>query len=69
MGHGPRLLIGTQEMTFPIFAGHRKREIERKRVRERECWESEWEFLSRNRAFTVSYYTERSRKRRRVDGG
>lgn len=40
--------------------------MERERLRERESLESEWEFLSGNRAFTVSYYTE---KRRRVNGG
>lgn len=51
-------------MTFPIFAGHRQREMERQgeRARGRVCWESEWEFLSGNRAFTVSYYTEKRRK-------
>lgn len=32
----------------------------------RECRESEWEFLSGNRAFTVSYYREKRRKRRGV---
>lgn len=74
MGHGPRLLTRTQETTFPTFC-RTHREIERDRVRqsdrEREsvCWESEWEFLSGNRAFTVSYYTEKRRKRRRVNGG
>lgn len=61
-------------MTFPTFCRtHREREREGGREtvgeRERECWESEWEFLSGNRAFTVSYYTEKRRKRRRVNGG
>lgn len=37
--------------------------------RERECWECEWEFLSGNRAFTVSYYREKRRKSRGVNGG
>lgn len=61
-------------MTFPTFCRtHRERESEREKARERETeresWESEWEFLSGNRAFTVSYYTEKRRKRRRVNGG
>ena len=47
----------------------REREREREGERERESLESEWEFLSGNRAFTVSYYTEKRRKRRRVNGG
>lgn len=80
MGFSPRLFTGTQEMTFPTFCRThrekeraRERQSERKRNREREregeyC-ESEWEFLSGNRAFTVSYYTEKRRKRRRVNGG
>lgn len=58
---------------FLRFAGHtekkRERGGEREVERERESLESEWEFLSGNRAFTVSYYTEKRRKRRRVNGG
>lgn len=38
--------------------GETGRESKGERVR----WESEWEFLSGNRAFTVSYYTEKRRK-------
>lgn len=63
--------LRTQEMTFPTFCRTHKR----KRVREtatgrgRQRVLGEWEFLSGNRAFTVSYYTEKRRKRRRVNGG
>ena len=65
-------------MTFPTFCrthserereGETDRQAERERVRERALGEREWEFLSGNRAFTVSYYTEKRRKRRRVNGG
>lgn len=56
-----------------VFRTEGGREIEgwrgRKRERERECWESEWEFLSGNRAVTVSYYREKRRKRRGVNVG
>lgn len=47
----------------------RKREGWRGKDRVRECWESEWEFLSGNRAFTVSYYREKRRKRQGVNAG
>mgnify|MGYP007097374081 CR=1 FL=1 len=42
--------------------GEKGRDGQRERGREREHWESEWEFLSGNRTFTVSYYTK-SRER------
>lgn len=56
-------------MTFPTFLGQRERESEGWREKDgvRECRESEWEFLSGNRAFTVSYYREKRRKRRGVN--
>lgn len=63
--------LRTQEMTFPTFCRTHKRKSERDSHREREAESTgrEWEFLSGNRAFTVSYYTEKRRKRRRVNGG
>ena len=57
------------DISYVLQDTQRKRERGAETVKERECWESEWEFLSGNRAFTVSYYTEKRRKRRRVNGG
>lgn len=51
-----------------VFRTEGERESEGWREKEgvRECRESEWEFLSGNRAFTVSYYREKRGKRRGV---